>query len=48
MSVLMAVRELPMGVFVCMQVFVSVRTFHDVPPSIAAFVSTSTVVLTKL
>jgi hypothetical protein len=48
MSVLMAVRELAMGVLVGMHVFVSVRTFHDVPPSIATLESTSTVIVTEL
>jgi hypothetical protein len=48
MPMLMAVHELPMRVFVCMHVFVSVRTFHDVLSSIATFVATSTVVVTEL
>ncbi len=48
MSMLMAVGELAMRVFVCMHVFVSVRTFHDIPPSIATSVSISTVVVMEL
>jgi hypothetical protein len=48
MSMLMAVGELAMRVFVCMHVLASVRTLHDVPPSIAKAVSTSAIVAMEL
>jgi len=48
MPMLMAVGESAMRVFVCMHVFVSVRTFHDVPPSIATPVSTPAFVVGEL